>query len=407
MTHGSLFSGIGGFDLGFERAGIKTAWQVEIEPFCREVLASRFPGAKRFSDIRECGRSNLEPVDIICAGVPCQDVSVAGKRAGLAGERTGLFYEFARILRELRPAWFVFENVPGLFSSNRGRDFAEILRVLMVECGYGVSWRVLNSQYFGVAQHRRRVFITGRFGKPCPAEILFEPESGERDSTACCEAGKDVAFALAASVRGTGDGHGNAWNSNYVAGTLASGAHASGFNGRDAERGNIVVANSITSGVGRVGSRGADDRANIAYTIRGNSRNTSQGLGNYHAAGRRREDDVNLVATLNSGGNSGGFRTEPGEHLVTFSDPRKGQLQAGEIIQRPDGGILHLDEHVSSPPDSNGVRDFTGLPEGMDSARYRALGNAVTVNVAEWIARRISQYQGCVDCPDCSGTGAQ
>lgn len=181
MKIGSLFTGIGGFDLGFEQAGWETLWQVEMEPFCNKVLKVRFPKAERYGDIQDCyglyaekkRKHYLGGVDLICAGVPCQDVSVAGKRAGLAGERTGLFFEFARILRELRPAWFVFENVPGLLSSNHGRDFAEVLRVLMVECGYGVCWRVLDSQFFGVAQRRRRVFIVGCFGKPCPAESAF------------------------------------------------------------------------------------------------------------------------------------------------------------------------------------------------------------------------------------------
>src|SRR5579864_8857701 len=177
MKVGSLFSGIEGFGLGFEKAGWEIAWQVEQEPFCNAVLKTHWPAVQRFTDIRRVGRDVLSPVDCITAGVPCQDVSVAGRRAGLKGERTGLFYEFARILQELRPTWFVFENVPGLFSSNKGRDFAEVLRILMVECGYGVSWRVLDSRYFNVAQRRERVFIVGCFGKPCPAQILFERAS--------------------------------------------------------------------------------------------------------------------------------------------------------------------------------------------------------------------------------------
>lgn len=159
--------------------------------------------------VSECdagdGYSYLPWVDCITAGVPCQDVSVAGKRAGLKGERTGLFYEFARILRELRPDWFVFENVPGLLSSNDGRDFAEVLRVLMVECGYGVSWRVLDSRYFNVAQRRERVFIVGRFGKPCPAAVLFEPESRQGNPAPGREAGQDIAAPLTSGSGGTGN----------------------------------------------------------------------------------------------------------------------------------------------------------------------------------------------------------
>ena len=146
---------------------------------------------------RTSGRYSYLPwVDLICAGVPCQDWSVAGKRAGLSGTRSSLVYQFARILYELRPTWFLFENVPGLLSSNDGRDFAEVLRLFMVKCGYGIQWRVLDSQFFGVAQRRRRLFIVGRFGKPCPAEILFEPEGGAGDFAQSEEARPDVARAV-------------------------------------------------------------------------------------------------------------------------------------------------------------------------------------------------------------------
>src|SRR5579862_4144716 len=127
MKHGSLFAGIGGFDEGFRRAGYEILWQVEKEPFCQKVLKSRFPDVRRFNDVKECGSGNLGAVDVLTAGFPCQDLSVAGKRAGLEGSRSGLFWEVVRILGELRPTWFVLENVPGLFSSNEGRDFAVVL----------------------------------------------------------------------------------------------------------------------------------------------------------------------------------------------------------------------------------------------------------------------------------------
>jgi site-specific DNA-cytosine methylase len=137
MNVGSLFAGIGGFDLGFERAGMHTAWQVELDPYCRAVLAKHFPDAERFEDVREVGAHNLAPVDLICGGFPCQDLSVAGKGAGIDGERSGLWAEFARIIRELEPRYVVIENVPALLSppfgpprgcvcggADRGRGFA-------------------------------------------------------------------------------------------------------------------------------------------------------------------------------------------------------------------------------------------------------------------------------------------
>ena len=114
MRIGSLFAGIGGLELGLEWAGLgKTIWQVENEPFARAVLAHHWPLAERFDDVRAVGKANLAPVGLICGGFPCQDVSTAGKGAGLAGERSGLWREFARVVGELRPAWVVVENVAG------------------------------------------------------------------------------------------------------------------------------------------------------------------------------------------------------------------------------------------------------------------------------------------------------
>src|SRR5579885_1262501 len=193
---GSLFSGIGGFDLGFERAGHKVIWQVEKDKFASEVLKARFPPVPRFADVRNCGRPNPAPADIICRGFPCQDLSVAGRREKLAGSRSSLWFEFLRIIRELQPRFAVIENVPGLLSSNDRRDFAVILGGLTegipqipsrwLSAGfirgrrYNAAWRVLDSQYFGVAQRRRRVFIVASLGDGRCADVLFEFESGCR-----------------------------------------------------------------------------------------------------------------------------------------------------------------------------------------------------------------------------------
>ncbi|KAF3999075.1 DNA cytosine methyltransferase [Glaciimonas immobilis] len=172
-TIGSLFAGIGGFDLGFEQAGFKTVWQVEINPVCRAVLASRFPDATQYDDVRLCGAHNLPYVDVITGGFPCQDVSAMGKRRGLAGSRTGLFFEVIRILNELRPQWVVLENVTGLLNSNDGEDFQTVVATL-AECGYLGYWRVLNAQYFGVPTRRRRVFMVAGRGRHPPFELLAD-----------------------------------------------------------------------------------------------------------------------------------------------------------------------------------------------------------------------------------------
>lgn len=391
--------------------------------------------------------SGRENVFCVTAGVPCQDVSVAGKRAGLAGERTGLFYEFARVLREVRPHWFIFENVPGLLSSNRGRDFAEVLRVLMVECGYGLSWRVLDSQYFGVAQRRRRLFIVGRFGKPCPAEILFESEGGEGNPAKGSEArsriaapltsgsgvtgnapgrrredDENLAYCLREDPGGIGQGHNTTYAvtenmrnrsqgpANYVTGPLNT-RNGHSINAEDAA-GSHIVAAPIAASRGHHGhssERGDGSDNLIAHPIT-------------QSSFKRHDEDTDtlVAATINSGGNGGGFRSEPGEHIV-IQDVRGGtrdRTDDGQGIGIREGGPSytlskteqhavayalpsehrgigngHNTNYVSSPPDSDGVRDFAGLPEGLDSARYRALGNAVTVQVIFWIGQRIIECE--------------
>lgn len=140
--------------MGFEWAGIETKWQVEIEPFCQRVLAKHWPNVKRYGDIRECGKHNLEAVDIISGGFPCQDISQAGERIGIDGERSGLWGQMYRILRELRPKFAVVENVAALL--DRGME-----RVLwdLAEGGFDAEWSVLSACQFGAAHTRERVFI--------------------------------------------------------------------------------------------------------------------------------------------------------------------------------------------------------------------------------------------------------
>lgn len=178
-TVGSLFAGIGGFDVGFENAGYRSAWQVELNPVNRAVLADRFPHARRFEDVRECGAHNLSAVDVITAGFPCQDISIAGCREsnratrGLQGERSGLFWEVIRILKETQPRWVVLENVVNLLAVNDSRDFETVIRAL-ADCGYVGFWRVLNAQYFGVPQQRRRVFLVAGYRCMPPIQLLAD-----------------------------------------------------------------------------------------------------------------------------------------------------------------------------------------------------------------------------------------
>ena len=174
-TIGSLFAGIGGFDIGFEAAGFTTAWQVEINDNCRAVLADRFPHAQQHIDVRNC-LPNLNPVDVIVGGFPCQDVSSMGKRQGLSGQRTGLFFDAMRIVATLKPRWLVLENVTGLISSNHGEDLQTVIQTL-TQCGYVGYWRVLDSRYFGVPTKRRRLFLVAGLGQMPPMDFMADAGS--------------------------------------------------------------------------------------------------------------------------------------------------------------------------------------------------------------------------------------
>ncbi len=162
ITVGSLFSGIGGLELGLERAGMRVAWQVENNEYCQKVLAKHWPDVARFRDVRECGSHNLAAVDLICGGFPCQDISSAGQGVGLSGARSGLWVEFIRIVGELRPRYVLMENVSVLL--NRG--IGDILGTLAA-FGYDAEWHCIPAAAVGAPHRRDRVFILAyapRFG---------------------------------------------------------------------------------------------------------------------------------------------------------------------------------------------------------------------------------------------------
>ena len=207
MTLGSLFDGAGGFPLAGEMAGFTPLWASEIEPFPIRVTTKRFPNMRHLGNITKISGKNIEPVDVITFGSPCQDLSVAGKRAGLDGERSGLFMEAIRIIKEMReetngksPTFIVWENVPGAFSSNKGEDFRTVLEEIakiadgnvtiprpdkgkwfnageIVGDGYSIAWRVLDAQFWGVPQRRKRIYLVADFADRRAGKILFERES--------------------------------------------------------------------------------------------------------------------------------------------------------------------------------------------------------------------------------------
>lgn len=154
LSFGSLFAGIGGLDLGLERAGMVCKWQVEIDPYCRRVLEIHWPDVRRWDDVRTWPQPDAERVDLLCGGFPCQDVSRAGKQVGIDGPRSGLWSELARIIRDCRPRFVLLENTPGLLDGGIDRVLWDLAKI-----GFNAEWTVLSSCRFGAPHTRERVFV--------------------------------------------------------------------------------------------------------------------------------------------------------------------------------------------------------------------------------------------------------
>jgi DNA (cytosine-5)-methyltransferase 1 len=299
----SFFSGIGGFDLGFERCGFRIAYQCEIHDYCTSILERHWPGVPRRKNIKEVvDAEDIPAASVWVGGFPCQDVSLArmGPRAGLKGQQSGLFHEFSRLVEQRSPRVVLIENVPGLLSSHQGRDFQFVIRTL-AELGYGVGWRVLNSKNFGVPQSRQRVFIVGAHReKRGPGQILFEPERRERHAAAGRSHGKGAVSPFKESVG-------------------------------DSVNGPLVKK--------------------LAHCL-------------YACSARHTGTDWSRNYAVYPDGRVRRFLPVECERLQGF----------------PDGWTI--------PPDESKFRNIDDL----DSLRYHALGNAVTVPVAEWLASRIKPF---------------
>jgi DNA (cytosine-5)-methyltransferase 1 len=378
ITAVSLFAGIGGFELAMTRSGIRPVASVEIDPKASGVLAERFPNTAIFSDIKGVSSGDLlsagfNPANgIITGGFPCQDLSVAGLRAGLAGERSGLFWEIHRLLAETKAKWFVLENVPGLLSSNDGRDMGIVLGSL-AELGYGVAYRVLDAQHFGVAQRRRRVFIVGRLGDDwrTPAKILDIGEGRRGYHQKGVTKGQSPAAEVDDSVAVN---FGTTGFSKYFEGvsTLTASAHK-----RPEE--NILVQPYVK--IIRSGERDAEGNLpaevwaerETAPTLNlmdntGESRATVIVFNPHKEDGARIQGDTinTLTAMMGTGGNNVPM-------LTAASTVRRLSPTECERLQGfPDGWTL----------------TSNGQPQA-DSSRYKQTGNAVAVPVVQWILERI------------------
>lgn len=466
LTFGSLFSGCGGFDAGLERAGMKAIWQVEIDKLCRSVLRRHWPDVVCYDDVRRV-RAYLEPKnerrtavrlerpDWLCGGFPCQDVSVAGRRAGLAGSRSGLWFTFRRIAALIRPRGLLIENVDGLRSSNGGRDLGVILRALG-DMGYGWAYRVFDSQWFGLAQRRERVFIVGCLGNWRRAgEILFERDSLPWHSAPSRETGTRVAASL---TRGSANGRGiNAPGRRREDDVNLVGCLKSSDGGVDdnSARNGLLVARCLTAGEGK---RQDGESVNlIAHTLRAEGFDASEdgtGRGTPIIPIDMRQASRGATMTNNrragtSGGAPGTGIGKPGDPAFTvcdshppaiafdttqitspgnYSAPKSGEpchpLASGQhaptVAAFSNRGIDD-DVFETVRSDCNGalpmvcqwrpmVRRLTprecerlqGFPDDWtrwdadgselaDSPRYRMMGNAVSVPVVEWIGRRIQR----------------
>ena len=446
MTLGSLFDGIGGFPLAASRHGITPAWASEIEAAPIAITKRHFPEMRHLGSVLGAKGSEIEPVDIVTFGSPCQDLSVAGRRAGLDGERSGLFLEAVRIIKEMRdatngtrPRYCVWENVPGAFSSNGGDDFRTVVEQIIgivplrerreglpvprppgggrwpvsgavLGNGFSLAWRVLDAQYWGVPQRRRRIFLVADFGGGRAGEILFEPEGvhgrpaqggGTGEGTAAgFEGGAGTAVPITRSagfMAGQGARAGGIAYGEEVAPTLK--AEASGtnqvpavmvLNDQGGER--MGVEKSGVSPTLRAETHG--HLPLVAYCIQGNTIDRSgtsgaQGKGvNKDVAYTLNTADRHAVAAFTPS-SFGGYREGCGTVKASGGDLGGGS----ETLVRNAATIRRLTptecERLQGFPDG-----WTALGHGgkaiSDSARYKALGNSVAVPCVEFIMQNMA-----------------
>ena len=411
LTAVSLFAGVGGFDLALERSGVKVVASVEIDQKASAVLAKQFPNAKLFNDIKgvtgeQLINAGFDPENgIITGGFPCQDLSVAGKRAGLDGNRSGLFYEIVRLLDETKARYFILENVVGLLSSNNGADMGAVIGAL-VERGYGVAYRILDAQHFGVPQRRRRVFIVGCAGDSgrTPAQILALTESSighfsksrkkKENFTKIIDKGfeqydkSDVSFDISqrrdvvrvyenvtqtlSALMGTGGNNvpliPTWWDGSQTASTLTVKSNEQRM--PDKNQMQMVVAYAMHGAmVGRKETAGpngsgflAENEASYTLTASNQSRHGVAIIHNPASFADYTESDV--IGTLRAGMPRG---SEP---LVT---------ETNAIVRR----LTPLEcERLQGFPD-----DWTSGQA--DQHRYKQMGNAVAVPVVEFIVKRL------------------
>jgi DNA (cytosine-5)-methyltransferase 1 len=330
--------------------GWRNAFLAEIAPFPRAVLAHRFPGVPIHGDFTTIEAGQYGAIDLLVGGTPCQSFSVAGLRTGLVDERGNLALAFLRLADRLRPRWIVWENVPGVLSSNGGRDFGAFLGGV-VQCGYGFAYRVLDAQYFGVPQRRRRVFVVGYLGDwRRAAAVLFERESLRGNPAPRREARE-------------------------VAPTIPCRSTAGGGLGTDFDCDGGLIARCLTTGEGN--RLDGESCTFVAHTLRGDGFDASEdGTG-------RGTPLVPISFPWMQGGSVG----------MAVDHDLCGTLLAGQHPAVMTNAIRRLTprecERLQGFPDDWTLVQYRGKPAA-DGPRYKALGNSMAVPVLRWIGRRIA-----------------
>lgn len=391
ITHGSLFSGVGGMDIGFDAAGIETLWQCEIDAKPRSVLAKHWPKAIRYVDVKDVDGSQVKPVDIITFGSPCQDLSIAGKRAGLAGSRSGLYHEAIRVIKEMRdatqnqyPKVAIWENVRGALSSNEGKDFLAAIQALAAIGAVDVGWRVVNACNFGVPQRRVRVFVVATFGAGRAGEILAKPPRLLWHPTPSGEKGEETTGEVEDS---TGPG---GWETSHItASTLQAGWTKSGVTSS--------VCAKWAKGTG--GPSGSEHYNLVLETtegiVEGYDEYNDKLTGNIHhtpRAGTKQSTGVitedKTFAITEREGKPGG-----GKGLLLTEEKSPTLCAAGQqAIFAKSYKVRRLTprecERLMGWPDDHTRYDDKGN-EISDSARYKMCGNGIASPVAQWIGENI------------------
>lgn len=399
LTHISLFAGIDGFGLGFERAGIDTIARVENNPFKVNVLRKHYPDDLLIEDIHDAGKHNLSYADVISFGSPCQDLSIAGKREGLHGDRSKLFFEAIRIVNELRPAFAVWENVPDAISSNNGRDFALVLTAFQ-ECGaVDLAWRTLDAQYFGVPQRRRRIFLVADFRAERSAEILFESASLYGSVEPGATAGEGTATTVSASPPSRRNGGSDPTAGHFVVGTLSSSSAGTARTGNARSEADMLIVEK---------RRKESDKRFLSFGeyVEDDSASTLKA--------RDGKDATDLILAIDlQQVTSAVNRSKPypqSPAITTNSDIIAFNWNAGVGAGLSSGRVAPTlrrghHNHPAVQSTQTGVRRLTptecgrlqGFPDGWcsmlsDTRQYEAYGEAVAVPVAEWLGRRIVKY---------------